>query len=456
VAGERSDMSVTPSSALDPAVEGGEAGAGSPDPFSVELGVRLRAVTPADVAWMFKVETHPSIIWRFRLGGKAPSIGQYQGLVFDNTLDQAVIMPTHGREPLGFIYAAKYDPSNATADFGLVADPDNPGSGLVLHGALLFVDRLFRQFSLRKLVSELVEFNRDQFANGEGAEDFAGMFSFETRYESYYFLKGRYWDRYHLAIFRDNWFAHRDQMIASARARLDRLEAQESPASGGDGVLTEVTEAASPEARPVDRDTSRIDIRRIALETDSFALRAVRPQDEPRYLSMLEQAANTGSLRLNIPTFGPKEVEAELWFNVLAQFLVWDKPNGFPVALTSIYDVGGAQAVASVHATLDPTLATLDVCAEILPLLVQYAFNCWPFRKVYIRYASGAPELDLWHAVLQSDGSSLWQRVGVQVGQLNVAGAYSDVEIYELTRERWEAAASGIWDRCGARPVPSD
>ena len=154
--------------------------------------------------------------------------------------------------------------------------------------------------------------------------------------------------------------------------------------------------------------------------------------------------------------FGPKEVEAELWFNVLAQFVAWDKPNGFPVALTSIYDVAGAQLVASVHATLEPTLATLDVCAEILPLFVQYAFNGWPFRKIYIRYASGAPELDLWQAVFQSDGRSVWERVGVQVDQLNVAGAYSDVETYVLTRERWEAAASEIWDHCGSRPVPAD
>jgi hypothetical protein len=237
---------------------------------------------------------------------------------------------------------------------------------------------------------------------------------------------------------------------------LDRLQGQESPASGVGRVPAEVTDEGSPEVRLVDRDVPEIDIRRIALETESFALRALMPQDEPRCVSMLEQAAHTGSLRLNIPTFGPKEIEAELWFNVLAQFLAWDKPNGFPVALASIYDVAGAQAVASIHATLDPALATLDVCAEILPLFVQYAFNCWPFRKIYIRYASGAPELDLWRTVFQSDGPSLWERVGVQVDQLNVAGTYSDVEIYELTRERWEAAASEIWDRCGSRPLPAD
>ena len=100
---------------------------GLPDPFSVELGVRLRGVTTADVPWMFKVETHPSVIWRFRLGGKAPSMAQYQGLVFDNTLDQAIIMPSKGREPLGFVYANKYDASNATAEFGVVADPGTPG-----------------------------------------------------------------------------------------------------------------------------------------------------------------------------------------------------------------------------------------------------------------------------------------------------------------------------------------
>ena len=107
--------------------------------------------------------------------------GPYGGLVFDNTLDQAVIMPSQGRQPLGFVYATKYDPSNGTAEFGLVADPENPGSGLVLHGAMLFLDRLFRQFSLRKLASELVEFNRGPVANGEGAEDFGGVFSFETK-----------------------------------------------------------------------------------------------------------------------------------------------------------------------------------------------------------------------------------------------------------------------------------
>ena len=122
------------------------------------------------------------------------------------------------------------------------------------------------------------------------------------------------------------------------------------------------------------------------------------------------------------PRVGPQEVEAELWFGVLAEFVAWDKPNGFPVALISAYDVQGAHALASVHATLDPALATLDVCVEILPLFVQYVFNCWLFRKIYIRYASADPELDRWHAAFQSDGRSLWERVGVQVYQLNVAG----------------------------------
>jgi len=407
------------------------------DVTQTDLGVTLRPVTRNDLPWMFQLETDPSIIWRFRLGGRAKSIDEYENIAFSQVLAQAIVVSNADASPIGLVYADKYDPTNGTAEFGLVAHPNSTGTGLVLHGMLLFIDRLFEQFSLRKLVGESLEFNIGQFANGTGMEDFSGVFSIETVFPAFYFLDGRYWDRFQIAIFREDWINHRAQMIQSASNRMDRIRGT---------VKTPPTEAAEGDGTTSPSPVTGA-FKGISMESERFILRAITPEQQDWCTSILAAGSRSYSLRFHSVTLGPNDIALQLWGGVLCHFAVWDKRTNVPIALVCAYDVAGALMTGFVHAVIDTDAMRTGECKEALLLFIQFMFSSWPLRKLYIRYVVVAPELDVWKEALEVEGTTQWESVGVQQRHVNDAGVYFDQEIFELTRERWDSIKHDLSDQ---------
>jgi len=403
------------------------------------LGVSLRLYTPADLPWIFKIETDPRIIWRFRLGGKALASNNYEKTTLSGVLAQSVVVSNDDGADIGIVYADKYDPVNGTAEFGLVADPERSGTGLVLHGMLLFLDQLFEQFSLRKLVGESMEFNIDQFANGQDAEDFSELFGIEAVYPDYYYLNGRHWARIQIAIFREDWISHRPKMIRSAKARVDRLRSADSklvPSSlPGNPIERVVAKNGSDSTGPNQG---------ISLDSDRYSLRAISDSDLPWCTELISNAARSFSLRFNAASLGTREMDAQLWSGVLCHFVIWDRSTSLPVGLICAYDVAGAHMVASAHLLLangalgSDVADAADVAHEAVGLFLDYIFTLWPLRKVYFRYAEMAPELDLCKQVLSSGSVPYWNAIGVLRRQLNIGGLFIDQIVIELTRAAWE------------------
>jgi len=384
--------------------------------IQVTLGVSLRPINETLVPWMFALETDPAVIWRFRLGGITPSFDQYKRFMFANILDQAVIVDSQDEDKkIGFVYADKFDFANGTAEIGLVASSESKGSGLILHGMLLFIDRLFRQYPIRKLVGEMLEFNAVQFAAKEGPEDFSLLVRFESKCPSYYYLAGRYWDRYQIGIFREDWIAHRGQMIASALRRMERCTS----------------------GQEVDEKSAQFAEALVRLDSDNFALRAVGLADRSWCMTLVQSATASRSLRYPHAYMGPTDVERQLWAGVVCQFIAEDRANNIPVALLTAFDFGSANLVGSVHALVAPEFVRLPVYHEALLLFTEYVFSCWPLRMLYLSYVSGAPELEAWRQAFQVGNAPSWERVALQKEQVNRSGELVDRETWVLDREHW-------------------
>jgi RimJ/RimL family protein N-acetyltransferase len=415
------------------------------DPEEFDLVVELQPVTENDVAWLYELETHPDVNWRFRLGGKVLPVDQYQrSIAFSNILDQAIVTSKIDGRRVGLVYADNCDAYSGTAEFGFVSHPDFAGSALVLIGLLLFLDRLFRQFSLRKLIGQTAEFNLNQFVDrrNKDGNDFSTVFSLEVVFPNFYFFDGRYWDRYQAGIAREDWLRMRPKMIESAVE--DSRRARDAAAVGHLFV--------QPEANVYDRTPTL----GLIQESTYFALRPPIPQDGPWCNALMAAGLKSHSLRIGCVTVGPAQVQAQLWMDTLCTFVAVDRANGFPVAVFCCYQASAAHLNAYVHAFVDPSFAQMDVCSEAAALFIKYVFSAWAFRKLYIRYAVDAPELGLWRRAITADGESLWVDLGVQRSQLVSEGRPIDVTTCELNRDAWDRCEAVIWQGLNVEPgIPS-
>ncbi len=81
----------------------------APDLFQKFAGVVLRPFLPTDIGWAYEIETHPSIIQRFRLAGSTPNmalgvgglLGSYTGARLQPRLPEVLI-----RRVLGLLVLA--------------------------------------------------------------------------------------------------------------------------------------------------------------------------------------------------------------------------------------------------------------------------------------------------------------------------------------------------------------
>lgn len=378
------------------------------------FGVELVPVDESRARWLFELETDPSLIWRFRLGGTTPEFGRYLRMLFSPiVLDQAVVIDSARDVPIGYVYAIKHDPVSGTAEVGLLTSPEATGSGLMLLGMFLFIDRLFDRYGLRKLVGESMEFNVEQFAfTREGR--FSDIVEFESVFRRAYFLDGRWWDRYQVAIHRESWSAHRETMMEVVDRILER------------NAERQVTQARPASGRPM-----------VSLDSEHFTLRAVAPPDREWCQSLIESADRSGSLRYSTTPPGVSPVQHQLWAGVVCQFIIRDRANGFPMGLVTLYDVGSANLIGSVHALVVPEFAQIPgVVDEALRLFVDYVFTCWPLRQLTCTYHSDAPELSSWRRAFEGSGwGGPWSRAGVQREQIRRHTGLVDREAWVLERE---------------------
>jgi RimJ/RimL family protein N-acetyltransferase len=186
-------------------------------PLPVEYGrVRLRPVSRNDYDWLFRVESDPRLMHRWRLSGRTPAPEDYARLLWNGVLCQFVVEERMNNICSGLVACYEPEPFNGVAKLAFVSDPDLFRSGLLVDGMILFVDYVFRSWPFRKLYADSMEFNIAGFVdpNRERAEDHTDLFKIEGCMKDYGYFDGKYWDKYILSISREDWDLYRPSVFA--------------------------------------------------------------------------------------------------------------------------------------------------------------------------------------------------------------------------------------------------
>ena len=168
-----------------------------------------------------------AVRWRFR--GSTPGPEQWVQSLWQSVLAQYIVVPLSEPSPAGLviIYQANFQDGYAylAAESFSGASP----SPVMMFGAALFIDYVFRTWNFHKLYLEVAEYNLPQFRAGIGR-----MFELEGRFREHLWYDGRRWDQVHLALYRDTWMTEGARVMAAVRAHPERRVHVRLPAGAFD------------------------------------------------------------------------------------------------------------------------------------------------------------------------------------------------------------------------------
>ena len=181
----------------------------------------LRPVGSGDTKFLYELNLDPRILHRWRYLNRLPDQETYARQLWDDVLSQFIVESLSSETPIGQVVAYRPRLFHGTAYVGVIIRPDLERQGWPLEAAALFVDYLFKAFPLRKLYSEITDYNYlGTFSTGWGR-----FFREEARLKEHSYYDGRHWDLVVLSLRRDDWAS----VSAKFFARIDRRAEQSSP-----------------------------------------------------------------------------------------------------------------------------------------------------------------------------------------------------------------------------------
>jgi RimJ/RimL family protein N-acetyltransferase len=162
-------------------------------------------------------------------------------------------------------------------------------------------------------------------------------------------------------------------------------------------------------------------------------LRPINPGDyEALRLAELDASAE-GRWRLAGTTPSPEQYPQTLWADVLAQFLVALSPSNEVVGMVSAYGYQPADGVVSLAAVNFLQPRQRAVFMRGAAMFIDWLFAMHPLRRIRIE----TPEWNLEHlgGLVDHGFASIEGRL---VKERFVNGAYVDVVLMAITRERWD------------------
>jgi len=162
--------------------------------------VILRNVAAGDVDFLYAVATAAETGFRWRWHGSVPSPGDFLQQLWTHVLSQFVVARAGTGERVGLVVCHDANHSDGWAYLAAVSSPLYLRSGLIIEGAVLLIDEVFRNWNFRKLYMEAPEFNIDQVRSSLGK-----WFHEEGRLRGHHFYDGAYHDHLLLALYRDEY-----------------------------------------------------------------------------------------------------------------------------------------------------------------------------------------------------------------------------------------------------------
>jgi hypothetical protein len=162
--------------------------------------VRLRAVLPQDVGYLYRLTTETDAIWRWRLRGRTPSPSDFETFVWASSDVQFMVERVEDGQPCGHVCTYQTDELGGTTKMAMVTDGARGIRRWPIEGAYLFLGHLFSAFPLRKLYLEVPAFNLPPLAS------FLDRYTLEEgRLKDHSFGDGRFCDLVIAAMWRRHW-----------------------------------------------------------------------------------------------------------------------------------------------------------------------------------------------------------------------------------------------------------
>jgi RimJ/RimL family protein N-acetyltransferase/acyl carrier protein len=137
----------------------------------------------------------------------------------------------------------------------------------------------------------------------------------------------------------------------------------------------------------------------------------------------------------------PERFATALWQGVLAQHIILDAATAAPVGLLRAYDTDLRNGFAYLGLALERRVRGRGWPFEAMALFVNYLFRTWPLRKLYAELLAPSRQ------AIASGLGGLLAEEGRLVAHEYVDGAWVDLYIVGLFRERWEADSPRLLGR---------
>ena len=167
-------------------------------------------------------------------------------------------------------------------------------------------------------------------------------------------------------------------------------------------------------------------------------LRVIMDQDSRFLYELMTAPSSGGRVRFAGATPSPEKIASSLWESVLAQFIVEGIDSGQPLGLIAVTSPNFRDGFAYISAIGSPEVQGSGLIAEGLALGFRYAFNAWPFRKIYMESTEES------YRGFKSGLDRFFVEEGRLRGHFFWNGRYTDLVILAFYREVWERNASLI------------
>lgn len=167
------------------------------------------------------------------------------------------------------------------------------------------------------------------------------------------------------------------------------------------------------------------------------SLRPIFASDYEFLYDLLLGEENGYRYRFRGATPSPEQFVQHLWQAVLAQYVVVDT-TGEPVGLVSSYGYDANAAYVRLAVALAPRAAGRGWAMESAVLFIQYLFDLWSLRKIYM----DVPEFNF--TALSSGVGVYFTVEGQLVGHDYYQGRYWDEYILAVTREQWSTSSEKL------------
>lgn len=161
-------------------------------------------------------------------------------------------------------------------------------------------------------------------------------------------------------------------------------------------------------------------------------LRPIHEHDAHFIYELMSSPAAGGRVRFGGSTPSPDKVAATLWDSVLAQFIVTRRPSGQQIGLVAITSPDFRNGFAYVSAVGEAQWQGSGLIVEAAFLAFHYAFNTWPFRKIYMEATDDSFQ------AFKGGAGELFQEEGRLLDHVFWNGRYVDMVIVAVYRETWE------------------